>query len=175
MSAKQRKKRAATKVTPQGEFAKALDHAGGAIAAGFKQGLTALGSHSTKVTHKTPRWITGSLNFEEAVRSDPRMKDRKLWDYAVGFKRTPKEERCVWVEVHSATTGNLPEVLQKHSDLEWFLKTHVPDLYKLTLLSDDPYVWITEGRVDIRVGAPKEKVLQLAGIRMMRTLHLPLP
>lgn len=81
-----------------------------------QSGLKALGRNSTRVVVGKPRKVTCSVALDEALESlhpnDPR------WDYGIGLVDGPRRT-IAWVEVHTATSGEVSAVLAK---LDWLKK-----------------------------------------------------
>src|SRR5262249_2940533 len=75
-----------------------------AVAEHYRAGLQAL--RAADVAHvicDTPRKLTGSIDLDAAKHATEPQAAR--WDYGIGFKLSPAEERAIWVEVHPASSS----------------------------------------------------------------------
>ena len=117
-----------------------------------RAGTKALGSNAKHVRVTAP---TGSLDIDEALR--PHLPQDHRYDYGIGLpaRGRRKDERVVWVEVHSAYTSEVSRVLKKQDALARWLRTHAPDLNRMTTR----YVWVPSGRVRIPKRTPQYRQL----------------
>ena len=83
-----------------------------------QSGLKALGGNSSRVVVGKPRKVTHSVALDEALASlhpnDPR------WDYGIGLV-VGQRSAIAWVEVHTATSGEVSAVLAKLAWLKAWL------------------------------------------------------
>lgn len=127
----------------------------------YAEGLQALENKDRhRVECKKPRQLAGSVNLDEALKPADRHGNR--WDYGIGIKRDGGKEVVIWVEVHPASTSNVPEVLAKLVWLKKWLQEKSPALQRLTAV--DGYVWIASGKVAIRPGTRQVALLRKAGL-----------
>lgn len=106
----------------------------------FKAGLSALGKDSLLIKVKDTNLIDGSVDIDSAVKGK-RPSDTR-WDYAVGYSG-----EAYFIEVHSADTKNVDEMVKKVTWLKNWLVTNATDLNKLH--KNGIYHWIPSGRVKI--------------------------
>ena len=134
----------------------------------YRDGLHGLEkTHRAKIVCVQSRNLTGSVNLDEALaRSHP---NDPRWDYGIGVRKPKGPECVVWVEVHSATTHGVNEVLKKHLWLKKWLASAAPLLSKMT----GQYVWIASGEVAIPSHSPYRRRLAAQGILFAgRTFHV---
>lgn len=128
----------------------------------FRDGLQALEKKDRKdriVCEDSRQLIVGSVYLDDAVEGG-------RWDYGIGVRRRQGKEEVLWVEVHSAATKNVSEVLAKLTWLKEWLRAKAPGLRKLT--AADGYVWIATDRVDILPNSRQARLLREAGLAMPR-------
>lgn len=80
--------------------------------------------HRRLITCSEDRRITGSMDLDSSLARESRFANDPRWDYGLGYETTDGRERAVWVEVHSATTGEVSKVLQKLQWLRDWLEEH---------------------------------------------------
>lgn len=91
------------------------------------------------------------------------------WDYAIGWQ-VGGDDRCCFVEVHSANTQQVTEVLRKKRATETFLRHHAPQVVALAHQTRDAlrkpaWRWIaTGGHVGIHPNTPAYRQLSQAGV-----------
>lgn len=111
--------------------------------------------------HKNPKAITGSINLDEAwLRIES---NANRWDYGVGLKETAKAECVVWIEVHSAITGEVATMLKKLAWLKGWLRTKAPTLNQMT--HSNSYIWIASAGNNIPKHTPQYRQLVQSGLR----------
>ena len=71
---------------------------------------------------------------------------------------------AIWVEVHSATTGEVSAMLRKLQWLRAYLREECDDLWKLTLAADRPYHWVASGGVAILRNSPQARRLSTSAL-----------
>lgn len=134
-----------------------------ALAGTCRPGLQALGNHAALVLAAEP---TGSIDIDAALKK--LQPDSNRYDYGIGLKRTVKQKRrdsVVWVEVHSATTGEVSVLISKQQALEDWLRQNAPDLLQRTT----HYWWIPSKKVDIPKHMPQYRRLMQSKIRLAKT------
>ena len=140
------------------KFKKAIESVP-AIAVGFRNGLQALESKDKKhVACDDSFTLTGSVYLDELLRDDYPSDSR--WDYGIGVGIDAVDDRIVWLEIHPASTANIPEVLKKHAWLKRWLTDSATALRKMPAV----YVWAASGRVAIAHHAKQVKHLAARGI-----------
>lgn len=87
------------------------------------------------------------------------------WDYVIGFNK-----KVVFVEVHSAHSGEVRSVVKKINWLNSWLISDAPDLAKLR--ADQVYFWIQSKSFQISKHSTQYRQVMLLGIRPVRTVTL---
>lgn len=128
----------------------------------FRDGLQALKKKDRKdriVCEDSRQLVVGSVYLDDAVEGG-------RWDYGIGVRRRQGKEEVLWVEVHSAATKNVPEVLAKLTWLKKWLREKAPVLETLTAANG--FVWVATERVDILPNSRQARLLRAAGLAMPR-------
>ena len=99
------------------------------------------------------------------------------WDYGLGYRPpAARREQAVWIEVHSATTGEVSAVLRKLQWLRDWLNNGAGRLKRMTDRADSDirFVWIASNGVNIPPNFPQARRLSKSAIqRPRRRLSLP--
>lgn len=159
-------------------FRTAVKNAGGRVHGAYRAGKQALASaHAQQVECGHPNRISGSINLDAALAPLPEHAQSPRWDYGLGYRPPIGREVAVWVEVHSASTGEVGAVLRKLAWLKSFLRDECHDLWQLTTTACDhrePYVWVASGAVRINKNSRQARQLSAAGISWPKSrLRLP--
>jgi hypothetical protein len=120
------------------------------------------------------RW-TGSVALDEALAAQPEHAQEHRWDYGLGFARSQRRERALWVEVHPAETSEVAVVLRKLQWLKTYLQASCPALWRLTLEGGEAerFFWVASGRTNIPSTSPQYRRLRAAGLAPPRShLHV---
>lgn len=129
-----------------------------------KQGLRALGQYSSKVHLDDPRECAGSVDIDGATVAIYPQANR--WDYCISYKG-----EVYFVEVHTASTGEVSTVLRKLAWLKQWLHTHAPLINSLKA-KGNPFYWIqTNGLHILPTSAQFRQVVQ-NNIKPIAKLHL---
>lgn len=138
------------------------------VAAAYREGITALGTYSTKVRCSDPRRLKGSIDMDSALQNDAAFAQLNRWDYGIGYQPSADEsELAVWVEVHSAHTSEVSVVIKKKNWLRDYLISECDDLWKLTCGQDrkvSQFFWVASNGVQISKTSPQARALASAGI-----------
>ena len=158
-------------------FKDAVEDAPPPVKGAYRGGLQALERrHRGFVTCVDLRRLTGSIDLDKALAQEPGHADAPRWDYGIGYQPGNGPEQAVWVEVHSATSREVPAVLRKLRWLRDWLNSDAERLLQMTNSSaaDRRYVWIASARVRIPGNSPQARQLSKSGIgRVLRHLSLP--
>ncbi len=161
----------------QPTFADAVKAAPQPVAAALQTGKQALSrAHRAQVVCEDETRWTGSIELDEALEQDPAHGNANRWDYGLGYKDPDGRESAVWVEVHSAETGEVSTVINKLRWLKDYLPTNCPDLSALTRAAPEKFrfVWVASGRYAILPNSPQLRALRTAGLDPpVRRLVLP--
>lgn len=156
-------------------LASAIEQAPAAIRSALRPGLGAMRSpHASKVRPANARHLTGSLDVDGALASDPVHGAAHRWDYGVGYGASTDTERVVWIEVHPASTSDVKTVLAKLAWLKRYLADEAPELAQLTRRAPR-WVWLaTDAGTHIRAGTSASRLLAQHGLRLpTRVVDLP--
>ncbi len=127
------------------------------------------GKHREQVDCADTKRFLGSFDLDNAYAGAQPNANR--WDYGLGFKEKSKEEVMLWLEVHSATAGEVDAFLRKYQWLMNWLKTEAKDLAALTKRKGGQkcFLWLaTDSGVNIRPGSQHARRLQSAGFDLPR-------
>src|SRR5260221_13713973 len=95
----------------------------------FKVGLRALAKSDRRlVSCKGPR-LHGSVDIDSALRT--LFPHAARWDYLVGVGRPRQRDAAIWIEVHSASSSHVDEVISKLRWLEQWLGSSAQELKRL--------------------------------------------
>ncbi len=123
----------------------------------FMAGLQALErDHSKKVRDYKNDKLEGSLDLDQCVKSIYPNSNR--WDYIIGYN-----SKALFVEVHSAQTGEVTTMIKKLNWLKDWLNTKAPGLKKIKD-KQTPFIWLSSSKVDIPRYSSEYKRLAAAGI-----------
>ena len=125
----------------------------------FKTGLEALkGNERQKIVVPDTRKITGSLDIDSSTKEKYPTANR--WDYAIEYN-----QETFFIEIHPASTSDIPTVIAKLKWLKQWLKDKAPSINALKPQNKHPYHWIYTRKFSI---LPNSKYgRQLAQINMM--------
>jgi hypothetical protein len=90
----------------------------------YHGGLRALGAHSGKIELAHAKQCGGSVNIDDCVQE--KYPNDNRWDYAFAYNK-----RVFFVEVHTASTGEVSTVLRKLGWLKDWLVQHAPEINRL--------------------------------------------
>ena len=144
----------------------------------YRPGKQALENrHRNLVTCEDTRRLTGSIDLDSALARQPRYASAARWDYGLGYRPpAARREQAVWIEVHSATTGEVSAVLRKLQWLRDWLNDGAGRLKRMTDRADSDirFVWIASNGDHIPRNSPQARRLSKSAIqRPRRRLSLP--
>ena len=158
-------------------FEEAVRAAPAPVDRAYRSGKRALArKYRSQVICAEPRRLTGSIDLDSALSSEPGYANAPRWDYGVGYKPRSAEERAIWIEIHPASTSNVREVISKVNWLRKWLRENARQLDLLTIEGGPirSFVWIATTRVHIPQNSPQARQLAIAGLNMpRRALQLP--
>lgn len=157
-------------------FEKAVGAASYPVNGAFRPGKQALENrHRNKITCGDSQRLTGSIDLDAALAKEAGYANEPRWDYGLGYLPTQGREQAIWVEVHTATTGEVRAVLKKLQWLLDWLNGEAESLRRLTNRADinRRFVWVASAGVRISKNSPQARQLNKKGIRL--TGHLTLP
>ena len=137
-----------------------------ALRAHYRTGLTALEGYSARVTIRDTRLIAGSVNIERAQREANGQSH--TWDYGIGITAR-SDDLLVWLEIHSANSLHVQDVIDKLDSLLAFVQEHAPELSRMR----SQFVWLATGSVYIPPGSRERRRLNARGVLLRsKQLHL---
>jgi hypothetical protein len=148
-------------------FSDAVAAAPPPVAAALRKSKQALSrAHRAQVMCKDEARWTGSIELDEALKKEPEQATANRWDYGLGYKNPDGLESALWVEVHSAETGEVSTVIKKLNWLKGYLPANCPELWALTLKTPENlrFVWVASGRFAILPNSPQMRALRPAGL-----------
>ena len=107
------------------------------------------------------RRIDGSMYLDNLLAS--LYPGCKTWDYGIGVVGRAWEW-LVFVEVHSAHSSNVSEVIEKHLTLQLWLQGHGKPLAGIKHVC----VWVASGTIRIPSHTPQAKLLAKHGLKCPR-------
>ncbi len=157
-------------------FRQAVEAAPPPVNAAYRAGKQALEKrHRSKVSCADLQRLTGSIDLDSALARQPGYANDPRWDYGLGYRPRNGQEQAVWVEVHSATTGEVSAVLNKLRWLRDWLNAEALPLKRLTDRAggDIRFVWIASSGFNIPKTSPQFRRLNRNGLPLKSRLELP--
>jgi hypothetical protein len=128
----------------------------------YRPGLQALKRRDKNhVTCRGPYRVSGSMDLDGALATvlpnDPR------WDYGVAVVSRGQSETIVWIEIHSADSHHVDEVLRKYN----WLRSWLPSAPRLKTMSGDRLkcFWVASGPIALQRHHPQLRKLEDQGVR----------
>jgi len=154
-------------------FRNAVELAAAPIQGACRIGKGALArKHAQQIECDRPDGITGSIDLDSTLQTNPRYARLPRWDYGLGYRSDKGREVAVWVEVHTASTNEVGAVLSKLAWLKQFLRSECQELWELTGKTRehcDPFVWIASGAVHINRNSPQARRMSAAALSWPRS------
>lgn len=158
-----------------------LDKLGEPYAPHAREGLRALRrAHRATVVPADPRRLTGSVDLEACLDRVAAYDGQAKWDYGVGFRAPHGGTRCAaWVEVHTATPGDVRAVSAKLRTLRQWLdgdgrSLAAPTDAARSVLRGTPFRWIAAGPTSVVAGSRAFRAAADAGLGFpQRRLRIP--
>lgn len=124
----------------------------------FKEGIQAVeGRYRNKFVVPDPRKLTGSLDIDSATKE--KYIDENRWDYAIEY-----DSETFFVEIHSASTSDVDDVIQKLNWLKKWLNEQAPKINALQPKNKKAFYWLFTNRFAILPTSKQYKKLSLQGI-----------
>ena len=121
----------------------------------FKEGLGAVsGNEKSKIIVPDSRKITGSLDIDTSTKK--RYPQENRWDYAIEY-----DNEVFFIEIHPASTSDIPTVLAKLKWLKQWLKEKAPDIDALKPEKKPAYHWVYTKKYAILPNSKYGKMLSL--------------
>lgn len=125
---------------------------------GYREGLRAMGHNSVKVSVMGRDGLMGSCDIDGCTNG--LYPEAARWDYVIGYK-----QKAWFVEVHSASTSNVGDMIKKVEWLEQWLKTKGQKL--AAIRKDYIHYWIPSGKVCITKSSRQYHALAKHGLRIV--------
>ncbi len=135
------------------------------VANGFKLGLTALGTLSSKVSVSDTQLLQGSLDIDTCTAS--KYPNSNRWDYAFAYN-----DETFFIEVHPANSSEVNTVLKKLQWLKDWLHQKAPEINKLKAKRNFPFYWIQSKGFAIPKTSPQYRAAAGAGLKPIAKLNL---
>lgn len=139
-----------------------------AVRRSFRPGKQALRPYADKIACADDMRITGSVDIDAALRTDPTHAQAPRWDYGLGYQPPDvNNEFAIWVEVHSAESSEVQPILKKLMWLKNYLKSECPALWKMTYTGKQKpkaFVWISSKGVHITRNSSYARLLAQHGL-----------
>lgn len=135
------------------------------VSAGFKVGLTALGSYSSRVEVSSTKDLQGSIDIDTLTTA--KYPNSNRWDYAFAYKG-----EVFFIEVHSANSSEVRKVLRKLQWLKDWLNLKAPNINKLRAKTSIPFYWIQSKGFAIPKTSPQYRAAEGAGLKPISKLTL---
>jgi len=137
----------------------------------YQPGIHALSrTDRNRIVVKDSYRLAGSVNLETSVRRA--YPEKPIWDYGIGWRTSRRNERAIWIEVHSADSGHVNDIIKKVRWLKDWLYQKAPMLKEIT--HENGYVWIASGGIALSKTSQQARQLANEGVSYPRKL-LELP
>ena len=128
----------------------------------FRTGLGAIrGIEKQKFIVPDPRRITGSLDIDSSTKD--KYPEANRWDYAIEY-----DQETFFVEVHPATTSEIPVIAAKLAWLKKWLKEQAPAIDALKPQNRQPYHWVYTNKYAILPNSKYARQLALLKIKPVK-------
>lgn len=127
----------------------------------FQKGLGALKTaDKPHLAAQDARRLRGSVDLDRALQA--RCPNDNRWDYGVGHRpENLPTEMVYWIEVHTASAGEIKVVLAKLQWLQAWLKERAPGLNRMR----KEFIWVSSGKTSFTLTAPQVKKFALRGLQ----------
>lgn len=134
------------------------------VATGYKAGLSALGTHASKISVASTSLIEGSVDIDSCTTA--KYPNANRWDYVFAY-----HGKAYFIEVHSANTSEVRTVLSKLQWLKNWLHNHATEINKLK--AKNSFYWIQSKGFAIPKTSPQYRAASMAGLKPIAKLKLP--
>lgn len=136
----------------------------------WKAGLGALRAQDrSHIQPEDTRLLRGSVDVDSTLQQFEPHAHR--WDFAIGYQHSNKStERIYWVEIHTASDGQIKVVLDKLRWLQNWLKTEGKSMASF----EREFIWVSSGATSFTRTSPQQKQLAMLGLQHKGSvLHIP--
>lgn len=135
------------------------------ISLGLRSGLQALKNDTGGVKATDNRKLNGSVDIDETTKN--LYPEASRWDYVIGY-----EGKAYFLEVHSANTSDVDDMLKKADWLRQWLNTQAPELKAIS--GSNCFYWVSPGAYNIAPHSPQARKLAQSKVKHKgRTFKLP--
>ena len=135
------------------------------VATGFRKGLTALGTYSSKISVSDTKHLQGSVDIDKSTTA--KYPNSNRWDYALAYKG-----EIFFIEVHSANSSEVRTVLRKLQWLKDWLHQEAPKINELKAKNQSPFYWIQSKGFAIPKTSPQYRAAEGVGLKPIVKLNL---
>jgi hypothetical protein len=135
------------------------------VANGFRVGLTALGTHSAKVSVSATKDLQGSIDIDTLTTA--KYPNSNRWDYAFAYKG-----EVFFIEVHAANSSEVRTVLRKLQWLKDWLHQEAPEINKMRAKKNAPFYWIQSKGFAIPKTSPQYRAAESVRLKPIAKLTL---
>lgn len=135
----------------------------------WKPGLGALRAEDKPhIKAEDTRMLRGSVDIDKALQARDPQANR--WDFAIAYQHDDREGEVIyWVEIHTASEGEVSVVLKKLAWLKAWFQGDGKDLARF----EQEIVWVSSGATTFTLNAPRQKQFALMGLQHRgKVLHL---
>jgi len=130
----------------------------------YQSGLKALGGHSGKIELSDTTQCEGSVNIDDCTQAKYPTANR--WDYAFAYKA-----QVYFVEVHTASTGEVRTVLRKLRWLKDWLNEQAPEISKMKA-KDRAFFWVASNGYHILKNSSQYRSVIAIGLNPIPRLKM---
>lgn len=134
------------------------------ISAGYRTGLTALGTYSNRIDVSDSTKLQGSVDIDLCTQAIYPQENR--WDYAMAYK-----SEVYFIEVHSANTSEVKVVIKKLQWLKNWLQNKAPRINALKA-KGNTFVWIQSKNFQIPKNTPQYRLASSSGVLPLRKFKI---
>lgn len=135
------------------------------ICLGLRIGLQALKNDAGRVEATDNRKLNGSVDIDETTKN--LYPEASRWDYVIGY-----EGKAYFLEVHSANTSEVKNVLKKADWLRKWLDTKAPNLKAIS--GSNCFYWVSTNDFQIVSPSPQARKLAQSKVKHIgRVFKLP--
>lgn len=135
------------------------------ISLGLRSGLQALKNNASRVEATDTRKLNGSVDIDETTKN--LYPEASRWDYVIGY-----EGKAYFLEVHSANTSDIDDMLKKADWLRQWLNTKAPALEAIS--GSNCFYWVSTNDFQIVSPSPQARKLAQSKVKLIgRVFKLP--
>jgi hypothetical protein len=109
----------------------------------------------------------GSLFIDKCLSDQKKYPNDNRWDYAIDYN-----SEVFFIEVHTASSGEVSTVIDKLKWLKTWLRTAAPEIDKLKATSRHPFYWVQSGGFNIPRHSKQYRLVEQLNIKPISKLVL---